>query len=72
MLALIWREEMHDHIAIIEYEPAFLGLPFYAALFLIIFLCGLEHAFRERVQHAVAGAVADHEIIGKGCYILDV
>ena len=31
MFPLIWREEMYNHIAIIEYQPAFLGLPLDAA-----------------------------------------
>ena len=72
MLALVGREEMHDHIAVIEHEPAFLGLSFHAALFLVILLGGFEHTFGERVEHAVAGAVADDEIIGKRCDVFDV
>ncbi len=65
MLALIGREEVHDHIAIIEYEPAFVGYTGDAALFLVIIFRGFEHAFGERVEHAVAGAVANDEVISK-------
>jgi hypothetical protein len=39
MFPLIRREEMYNHIAIIEYEPAFLGLPLDTAFFLM-FLFG--------------------------------
>ncbi len=65
MLALIRREEVHDHVTVIEYEPAFVGCTVDAALFLIIFFCSFQHTFGERVQHAVAGAVADDEVISK-------
>ena len=72
MLALIWREEMHDHITIIEQEPAFLCLSLDAAFFLVVFLGRFQYPFCKRVQHAVAGAVAEYEIIGKGCNVFDV
>lgn len=72
MLALVGRKEMHNHVAVIEQEPAIPGLSLHAAFFLVIFLCRFQHGFGKRVQHAVAGAVADDEIIGKRCDVLDV
>ncbi len=63
---------MHDHITVVEHKPAFLGLPFHAALFLVILFCGFEHRLGERVEHTVAGAVADDKIIGKGSDVFDV
>jgi len=63
---------MHDHVAVIEDEPAFLCLSFHAALFLVILLGGFDDTFGERVQHTVAGAVADDEVISKRCDVFDV
>lgn len=63
---------MHDHIAIVEDEPAFMGLPLHAALLFVILLGGFEHGFGKRVEHAVTGAVADDEVIGKRCDVLNV
>jgi len=63
---------MHDHVAVIEHEPAFMRLPFHAAFFLIILLCRFEHTFGEGVEHAVAGAITDDEIIGKRCNVFNV
>jgi len=63
---------MHDHISKVHHQPAFARLTFDAASFLVIFFCGFEHALGQRVQHTVAGAIAQDEIISKGCDILDV
>src|SRR5215207_10354766 len=63
---------MHDHIAVVQDEPALLRLPLHATFFLMFESCRLEHTFGQRVEHAVAGAVADHKIICKGCDVLDV
>ena len=63
---------MNDHVAVIHHEPALLRFAVHAALFLVILFCGFEHAFGKRIQHTVAGAVADDKIIGKCCNILDV
>jgi hypothetical protein len=72
MLTLIRGEEMHDHIAVIKHKPALVGYTGNAPLLLVIIFCGFEHAFGKCVEHAVAGAVADDEIIGKRCDVLDV
>ena len=63
---------MHDHIPIVEQKPAFVGLPLYAAFFLIVFLGRFQHPFGKRIQHTVAGAITEDEIIGKGRNVLDV
>ena len=63
---------MHDHITVIEQKPALLRLPFDAAFLFVIFFRCFQDPFRERVQHAIAGAVAEYEIVGKGCDVLDV
>jgi len=65
MLALIRREEMHDHVTVIEHEPTLVGYTSDATLFFIILFCGFQHAFGECVEHAVAGAITDDKVIGK-------
>ena len=65
MLTLIGREEMHDHVTVIEHEPAFVGFTVDATPFFIIVFCGFQHAFGKRVEHAVAGTVANDEVVGK-------
>ena len=63
---------MHDHIAEVHHEPAFARLSLHATLFLMIFFCGFEHTLGKCVQHTVTGAIAQDEIIGKGCDLFDV
>ena len=72
MLALIRREEMHNHVTIIEHQPAFIGCTGDATLFLVIIFCGFEHAFGKRVEHTVTGAVANDEVICKRRDVFDV
>ena len=61
----------HD-IAIIEHEPAFLSLSFDPSFFLVLLFGGFQYTFRERVQHAITGTVANDKIICKRCDVLDV
>ena len=63
---------MHDYIAVIEHQPSFPRLAFDTAFFLVVLFSGLQHPFGQGVEHAVAGAVAQDEIIGKGRDIFDV
>lgn len=70
--AHIGREEMHNHIAKVHDQPAFARFPFHAALLFVVRFGCLQHTFGERIEHAVAGAVAEDEIIGKGGNPLDV
>jgi hypothetical protein len=63
---------MHYHIAEVEYEPAFARLSLHAATLLVIRFGGFQHAFGKRVEHAVTGSVANDEVIGKRCNILNV
>jgi hypothetical protein len=63
---------MHDHIAVIQHEPTLLGLPFDASFFLMFLFGCLQHTFGKRVEHPVAGAVANDEIICKRRDVFDV
>lgn len=64
-IALVGREEMHDHVPEIHHHPAVAGKSLLFAL-LLIFLADVVHGGAgERVQHAVAGAGADDEIVGE-------
>ncbi len=63
---------MHNDIAVIQQQPAVAGIsfdfPFLFEFFMNVFRC----AFGERVQHAVAGAGADDEIIREGGNVFQV
>ena len=63
---------MHHHVAEVEHEPAFARLSFHAAFFLVVLLGRFQNTLGKRVEHTVAGPGADHEVVGKRCYILDV
>ena len=63
---------MHDDIAIVKYEPAFMGLSLDASFSLMCLFGRFQYAFREGVQHTVAGAVANYEIICKRRDVFDV
>lgn len=63
---------MNDHIAIIHDYPA---IAREALLFSPLFVLGtnvFDGGFCERVNHTVAGAVTDDEIVGKGYDIFKV
>jgi hypothetical protein len=63
---------MDDYIAIVKYEPALVGLSLDASFFLMFLFGGFQYTFREGVQHTVAGAVANYEIICKRRDVFDV
>ena len=63
---------MHDHIAIIQYEPALMRLSLQTAFFLMFLFGGLQYTFGERIEHAVTGTVANNEIIRKRRDVFDV
>jgi hypothetical protein len=63
---------MYHDISEVQHKPAFARLSLHAAFFLIIALGGFQYTLGKRVEHTVAGPVADDEIIGKRCNILDV
>jgi hypothetical protein len=63
---------MYHHISVIEHEPTLLSLPFDPPSFLMFLPGGFQHTFGERVEHPVAGTVADDEIICKRRDVFDV
>ena len=72
MLTLIRREEVYDHIAVIEHQPTFISLSLDAPSFLVVRLRGFQHTFGKRVEHTVTGAVANDKIICKRRDVFDV
>ncbi len=63
---------MEDDVAEVHHHPAIAGKPLFSG-FLFIFLFDLVHSDAcQRVQHSVAGAGADDEIIGEGGDIFDI
>lgn len=64
-ITLIWREEVEDDIAKIHNDPAVAGEALLFALFLVFGADVFNDRFCEGVDHAVAGAGTNNEIIGK-------
>jgi len=65
VVPLVRREGAERHVAVVEHELVVCSFSSYISPFLIILLGCFEHSLRQGVQHAVAGAVADDEIIRK-------
>lgn len=63
---------MNDYIAIVYHYPPFPRFAFPAAFLFVLLLGALQYIFGQGIQHTVAGAVADDEIIGEGGNVLDV
>jgi len=63
---------MYNHITIIEHEPAFLGLTLDTSFFLMVLPSCFQYTFGKRVEHTVAGTVANDEIICKRRDVFDV
>jgi hypothetical protein len=63
---------MDDHIAKVHDEPAVAGEAFLFALLAVPLPYIFHHGIREGIQHAVAGAGADDEVICKGDDFLEV
>ena len=63
---------MHDHVPIVNHDPAFARLPLYLALLAVCLVYGIDGCGREGAEHAVAGAGAQDEVVGKGCDVFDV
>jgi hypothetical protein len=63
---------MHNDVSIINYYPAVPGFPLFAALLMMLGANSLERAVCERVQHAIAGACAKHEVVREGGDVFDV
>ncbi len=58
MIALVGREEMHNHIAVIHDNPAFARFALFASLLAMLRADGFKCGVGQRLQHAVAGAGA--------------
>lgn len=63
---------MENYITKIYYHPAVAGVALFFG-FLFVFLANFVNGgVCESIEHAVASACADDEIIGKGGYFFDV
>jgi hypothetical protein len=65
IIALVGREDVHDHIAVVYHQPAIAGFALFTAFFLVLLPHAFQDCFGQGVQHAVAGAVAEHEVVGE-------
>jgi len=60
---------MHNHIPVVHNHPAVACYALFASLFVMFRSHGFHGGIRQRVQHTVAGAGAQDEIISKRGYI---
>lgn len=56
---------MHDDIAKVHDLPAVAGQAFFFTFFLVFLADVFQHSISESVEHAVAGACTEHEVVGK-------
>jgi len=63
---------VNHHVTVVEHDPSTGRIAFDLSFLLVVLADGFVHALGERVEHTVAGAVADDEVIGERSYILDV
>ena len=63
---------MHDHVPIVNNDPAFVRLPLFLALLAVCLVYGIDRCVCEGAEHAVAGAGAQDEVVCKGCDVFDV
>jgi hypothetical protein len=72
IIALVGREEVHDHVAVVHYQPAVAGFAFQPAFLFMLCTHVIYDRFCQGVQHAVAGAVADDEVVGEGGNVFQI
>lgn len=63
---------MQHHISVVNDHPAVAGQSLFFSLLMMFGADVIEHGIRERIDHSVAGAVANDEIICKGNHIFNV
>jgi hypothetical protein len=72
IIPLVGGEEVDDYVAKISYQPAITGLAFNLAILVKFVFDLLNNSLHQAVQHAVAGAGTNNEVVGKRCDIMDV
>jgi len=63
---------MNHHVAIIHHDPAIACQTLFFAFLAVFGSHIVQRRVGQRVQHAIAGAAADDEIIGKGNNLFDI
>ena len=63
---------MNNHISVIHDDPAVAGEALLLSLLVVLGANVFDGGSGERVEHAVAGTVANDEVIGKGCHVFDI
>ena len=56
---------MHNHVAVINDNPAFARFPLYFALLTVCLVDGFHGSLGEGIEHAVAGTGTQNEVISK-------
>ena len=72
VLPLVGREQMYNHVAVIDHDPPLPGLALFAAVLPVLAPHGLQRRVRQCVQHAVASARTQHEVVCERSDFLDI
>src|SRR5512140_3006252 len=71
VIALIGREQVHDHVAVVYDYPAVPRLALFAPALMQLAADAFQRAIRERIQHAIAGSGADDKVVCEGGNLFD-
>jgi len=72
IFTLVWRKQMHNDIAEIDYDPACICLPLFFPGHFEFMFGGFKHRVSQAVDHPVTGARTNYEIISKRCNFMNV
>lgn len=62
---------MQNHVAVVHDQPAVAGLAFFAAFLPVLHPDAVQNSISQRIEHAVAGAVADDKIVCQACDVFE-
>ncbi len=63
---------MEHHVAVVHDDPAIARLALFPPFLAELAADSFQGAICERIEHAVAGAGADHKVVRKGGHLFDI
>jgi hypothetical protein len=72
VIALVRREDVNDYISVVHNDPAFACFALDLTLLAMRLVHGIDGCIRKGIEHAVAGAGTQDEVVGKRCDVFDV
>ena len=63
---------MQNNIAVVHDQPAIVGQALFATFLLVLFAHTVQNGIGQRIEHAVAGAVADDKVICEACDVFEI